>query len=202
MMRGAWLITALLAGCTAAPAPRTAEYLLGPTFAMEQAATVHTHPQAALTRVTVAPYLRSHGIVLETAQRRLETARDHRWAQPLDQSMRRVLQLTIAATSGLGVAAQPEAAEHAQILIAVDIHRFHGSADGHVQLVAEWQLRRAQDGSVAARHHFAERTATTAAGYRALVHAHAALTEELGTAIGRSLAGIQEREQNPGDRLN
>lgn len=202
MMRGAWLITALLAGCASAPAPRTAEYLLGPSFAMEQAAIVHTRPQAALARVTVAPYLQRHGIVLETSERRLETARDHRWAQPLDQSMRRLLQLTIARTSGLTIVADPEGAESLQFLIDVDVHRFHGTADGQVQLVADWQLRRAEDRTVAARHHFAERTATTAAGYRALVRAHAALAEDLGAAIGRSLAGIQEHEQDSGDRLD
>jgi len=35
-------------------------------------------PRAALARVTLAPFLQRHGIVLETAERRLETARDHR----------------------------------------------------------------------------------------------------------------------------
>lgn len=192
MMRGPWLLAVVLAGCAAAPAPRPAEYLLTPSFAMEQAATVDTRFRAALARVTVAPYLQRHGIVLETAERRLETARNHRWAQPLDESLRRLLQLSIADASGLSVAGDPDSASGPQYLIDVDVHRFHGTADGQVQLAADWQLRRADDGTVAARHHFAEQTTTTAAGYPALVRAHATLAEELAAAIGQVLSGIQE----------
>lgn len=195
-MRGAWLITALLAGCASAPAPGPAEYLLGPSFAMEQAANADPRAQAALARVTVAPYLRRHGIVLETAERRLETARDHRWAQPLDQSLRRLLQLTIAGTSGVTVAGDPESAASPQYLIDVDVHRFHGTADGQVQLAADWQLRRAEDGTVAARHHFAEHRSTTAAGYPALVNAHAALVEELAATIGSFIADIHSTSRS------
>lgn len=202
MTRGVWLITALLAGCASAPAQRAAEYLLGPSLPMEQAATVGARPGAALARVTVAPYLQRHGIVLETAERRLETARNHRWAQPLDQSMRRLLQLAIAGTSGLTVAADPEDAVNPEYLIDVDVYRFHGTVDGQVQLVADWRLRSADDRTVAARHHFAERTATTDAGYGALVRAHAVLAEDLGAAIGRSLAGIHDNEQDSADRVD
>jgi len=116
--------------------------------------------------------------------------------------MRRLLQLTIAAASSLGVAAEPAGGRHPHWLIGVDIYRFHGSVDGHVQLVAEWQLRRADDGTIAARHHFAESTATTAPGYRALVRAHAGLAGELGAAIGRSLAAVEDQGQDSGDSLD
>lgn len=175
------------AGCTSTP-PAPAEYLLRPAL-QETVRAVEQTPQLALGRVSLPPYLERDGIVLETGDRRVQAARDHRWAEPLSRALRRMLQTGVARASGRSVAdLQNGDVEHV-LVIDVDVHQFHGTVNGTVTLAADWALRDQRTGRVLQRHEFVRRTPTRERGYDALVAAHASLLDELAEAIAAALPG-------------
>lgn len=182
---GVWL-GLLIAGCAATPAPAPQEYLLRPPLA-ETVRELEQTPTLALGRVTLPAYLDREGIVLETGDHRIQAAREHRWAEPLSSSLRRMLQAGIARASGHSVGdLRDDVTGHRQVL-DVDVHQLHATVGGEVTLAADWQLREPRTGRVLQRHEFVRRTLTRQAGYEAVVEAHAELLGELSRAIAESL---------------
>lgn len=179
------ILMVIVTGCAATPSPPT-EYLLRPPLP-ETDGHVRQAPDAALGRVSVPPYLDRQGIVLETGDQRLQVARNHRWAEPLSRSLRRMLQVGISRASGRAVGDTRSDTAGARLVIDVDIHRLHGSVDGQVILAADWQLRDAESGQVADRYRVVRSTLTAEGGYDALVRAHVTLLDELSTAIAETL---------------
>jgi hypothetical protein len=185
----------LLGGCaTTVTVP--VEYLLRPSLG-ERAGPIQTPPLAALGRVSVAPYLDREGLVLETGDQRIHVALNHRWAEPLSHSLRRMLQVGISRASGTAVADVQSGAGNPELVIDVDVHRFHGSLQGRVILAADWQLRDPRSGRVLGRHELVHSTLTDADGYDALVRAHVALLEELSEAIAATLRTTETLNNTP-----
>jgi hypothetical protein len=196
----AMALLVVLSGC-ATTATMPVEYLLRPPLE-ERAGPVHTPPIAALGRVSIAPYLDRKGIVLETAEQRIHVALNHRWAEPLSQSLRRMLQVGVSRASGTAVAdvqygAGNSGAGSPEVIVDVDVYRFHGSQQGRVILVADWQLRDPRSGRVLGRHEFVQSTLTDADGYDALVRAHIALLEQLSGAIAATLRTAETLNNGP-----
>lgn len=176
-------------GCAATPAPPI-EYLLQPAPADPAGLTSHTDFAVAIGRVAIAPYLDRDGIVVETADRRLAVARDHRWAEPLQHSLRRLLQTGIAEASGQAVAADAQNARGgAGLVVDVGIQRFHGTEAGRVTLVADWTVRQAAGDRIVGHHQLVRDVLTEADGYDALVRAHLDLAGQLASAIASTVAG-------------
>jgi hypothetical protein len=178
------LLIALTACASEPPAP--VEYLLRPPLEQTAQAAEPT-PYAALGNIALPVYLERQGIVVETGGHRIQVARDHRWAEPLSRAIRRMLQVGIAEAAGRGVAASRAQAKDPEVVIDVTVHQLHGSVDGEVVLAADWQVEAAADGRILRRGELAERTLTDAAGYDALVDAHAELLDRLSSAIADSL---------------
>ena len=180
-----WLLLTLF-GCASTPAPAPAEYLLRPPVE-ESARPLQQPPGAALGRVTVAPYLDRPGIVVETGGPRIQVARNHRWAEPLPQALRRTLQLGIGQASGRAVADRQHEPGGAEVVVDVDVERLHGTLEGKVTLAANWQLRDARTGRVLGRHELVRSTLTGESGYDAMVSAQIDLLQALAQAIARTL---------------
>lgn len=175
-------LCALLAGCAGKPALEHHEYLLRP----QQLETASgSHPAVRLKAVSVAPYLDQDGIVLQTASAEIRVANQHAWAEPLEDAIRRYLQVSIANHAGVEVEVAPLTTGAAETSLTVAISQFHGSADGRVRLVAGWTVARADREPLLLS--FDQSVRQAADGYPALVVAHAELLERLAEAISDSL---------------
>ncbi len=182
----------LAAACTSTTPPPPVEYLLQPTLPTGVTRLGENGQTVALGRVEIAPYLEREGIVVETADRRLAAAQGHRWAEPLQHSLRRLLQVEITRNSGLNVAPRVRAGTTTSVIVDVGIQRFHGTEAGLVTLVADWTVRVPRENRVIGHHQLVREMRTDADGYDALVRAHLSLAEGLAAAIARSLSEALE----------
>lgn len=187
---------ALTSACTTTAPPPPIEYLLQPALPTGERDLGNGQP-VALGRLDIAPYLDRAGIVVETAEGRVTAAQGHRWAEPLDHALRRLLQVEIARESGIAIAPRPHSGGNAALVIDVAVHQFHGTENGVVTLVADWTVRSTASNVPVAHHQLVRQTRTDAAGYDALVRAHLVLAEVLAGAIARSLpevgpAGVEQ----------
>ncbi len=140
-------------------------------------ASTRLHSAAAtfyVAPVQVASYLNGRGLVLQQSDVELNMARQHLWAEPLDQQVQRQLRELLAAalpyTAALSM--QPDT-----IVVSVQLDRFHGTADGYAVLSGRYQLN-TQTGS----EPFTIRVPLAADGYPALV-----------TALGSGLRQLSEQ---------
>ncbi len=186
MKHTALTLLLMLAGCASTP-PAPVEYLLRPPLSETPSAPTAEPARVALGRLQIAPYLDQTGIVIATGDHRIEVAQDHRWAEPLSHSLRRMLQVDIAKAAGEPVAENSNEAGYQGIIVDVNVHRLHGSLDGKVMIDADWQLRDSASGALLGRYRFAHTALTQAPGYAALVQAHVVLLGDLSKAIAESL---------------
>jgi uncharacterized lipoprotein YmbA len=171
-----------VAGCTG-PAPAKQTYLLlpGPAPLAADSAEV-----VRLVLVEVAPYLDREGIVLLREPAEMHVAGQHVWAEPLEASISRYLQVAIGRASGRVVEVPPFATDPASRTLEVRIQQLHGSLDGQVRLVAEYRIGTPAGARL---HRFEAGETQRGDGYGALVDAHAALLDSLAEAIAATLDG-------------
>ena len=170
--------------CASAPPPTT-HYLLraelpAVSSQIEAPATI------GLARVTVAPYLRRPGLVVESGDHQVRPARYHVWAEPLDAGLRRYLRSEIS--NGLGYAIRSDPSQRGAWDFSVDvaIDQFHGTLDGEAKLAAGWRIARA-DGSEVAAFVFSTSESLATGGYQGLVDAEIVLARKLAAQIAASL---------------
>ena len=175
------ILILLLCGCAGKP-PARQDYLLRPDSSVVGA---EDRSVVRLRQVELAPYLDQDGIVLATADSEIHAGKQNVWAEPLDQSIVRYLQVAIGAAARRTVEVSPLTTPGSAMEIVVRIHQLHGSVDGRVRLVAEWSLTDDQ-GSVSL-FQFESTVRQTTDGYPALVDAHGTLLDELASAIADGL---------------
>ena len=185
MKRIAILIAIALTGCSSTP-PETITYLLRPD-APAGVMPVDRGARVALGRISTAAYLDRVGIVLEDRNHRITVARNHRWAEPLSESLRRMLQVEISRAAGFGVGDEPVSGSRQEILIDVQIYQFHGAFSGAAKLIANWRLRKANSDEIIKSYAFSRQAALRADGYDILVQTQIDLLVELAVAIAASL---------------
>ena len=98
-------MTLVALGC-ASTAPQTTHYLLPmdlPAVGAQRDSAVPT----GLGRVTVASYLAQPGLAIETEAHEIRAARQHLWAEPLEDGLRRFLRNEISKALGYDVGADP-----------------------------------------------------------------------------------------------
>jgi uncharacterized lipoprotein YmbA len=184
-MRRTPLFTALLLLACASPPPTTIQYLLRAELPAVSSQ-IETPATIGLARVSVAPYLRRPGLVVESGDHQVRPARYHVWAEPLSAGLRRYLRTEIS--NGLGYAIRSNPSQRATWDFAVDItiDQFHGTLDGEAKIAAGWRITRADGSEVAAFvHSMTEPLAT--GGYQGMIDAEIALARELAAQITASL---------------
>ena len=188
------ICAALLLACASNPPTRT-QYLLRADLPGETGL-VDAPVAIGLARVTVAPYLRGPGLVLESDDHQVRPARYHVWAEPLDQGLRRYLRTEIS--NVLGFAIRADASNRGAWDFAVDVvvDQFHGTLSGHARLVAGWRISRA-DGSEVAAYTFSSAEALVVGSYQGLVNAEIALAQKLAARIAESLQKVVAAEKTP-----
>jgi len=174
----------LLTGCSG-PVPELQKYLLR---ADSNTAFTTQQPDEIITlgNLTLASYINGPGLVLETRPGEVHSARDHQWAEPLRESLRRFLARQIAINAERTVLAHHRDDANWQQRIDIRIDELHGTADGSARLVAYW-LAMNQHKEVIAEHQFVDSQPLTDDGYAALVRAEKKLLERFAAAIAANL---------------
>jgi len=139
-----------------------------------------------MSRVSIASYLDRSGLVVGAAERRIEEARHHHWAEPLDEAISRFLEARISAALGRALSTDFERQPWWRWRIGVRIDELHGSESGEVRLVARWSIVDLQDRTATRDHSFARTTQQAQPGFDALVEAEIELLEQLAQAIAQS----------------
>ena len=193
--RIAWIVTLLLVAGCAARSPSPSLWRLEPVAAMPaaweaDAASVYVGP------VEVPRYVDRSEIMQRTGPSRLEPEALHRWAEPLDDAILRLigeeLARRLASSRVVTYPEQPRMAVDYQV--SVRLARLDGRMGETVDLVARWSLADADSGEVVA---FAREDISEPAGdtMEAFVGAHAAALSELAARIA---AAIRAMPPGPG----
>ena len=176
----------IVAGC-ASSVPALKQYLLRTDvpaqFTVEPSTRV-----VGLGGLVVAPYIDGPGIVLETSDGEIRAARDHQWAEPLRESIRRFLAREISHQAGQFIRAQSSGENDWQRRIDIRIDELHGTASGDAHLVAYWTIFDIAERKVISEHGFEATQALSVDGYKALVRAEKVLLDKLASAIAASLS--------------
>ncbi len=160
-MRALRLLLALFAGVAMAGGCGLSGRRADPAtfFALSATEAPDGHPPAGswevalgLGPVTIPGYLDRPQLVTRVGTNELRLAEVARWAEPLRESVVRVLQQDVVAASGARrVALYPwAAAAPVDLAVAVDVLRFEPGAGDAVELVARWSVRDAVHGGVLA----------------------------------------------------
>ncbi|WP_215395500.1 PqiC family protein [Rheinheimera oceanensis] len=167
----------LLTGCASQPA---SNYYQLPAAPVTQASSVAEAGSLYIEPVQVASYLNGRGLVLQLSDVELVTARQHLWAEALDQQLQRQLRdRVVAQTSGYAAVLQ---ARPDTVRVSVQLDQFHGLADGHAIVSGRFAVS-TQPGS----QPFNIRIALTNDGYPALVQALGQAVQQLSQQIARQL---------------
>jgi len=141
----------------------------------------------ALGDVDVAPYLSGSGLVLETGALQVHAARNHSWAEPLDEGLRRYLRTRLSSELTYSVAENTTGDERPEFVIDVDVDELHGTRSGTARLIARWRIHRFDGTGKPAAFRFAADQPLAQDGYAALAEAEIALVSEFAAAIAKSL---------------
>lgn len=171
---------ALLLGLTGCASPSAPSYYQLP---LPEAATVNLAENAVavyVAPVQVASYLNGRGLVLATSEVELAIARQHLWAEALDQQLQRQirqrLQLLRPELSML-MQSQRDA-----VNLTISVERFYGQADGTALVSGRYSLS-GKTGSNA----FQYKVPLQQDGYPALVAAFSQAVQQLSEHIASQL---------------
>mgnify|MGYP001954521264 CR=1 FL=1 len=121
--------------------------------------------------------------VQETADGQIRPARNHLWAEPVQEGVRAFLAAEISAAYGRDILPLDPLAKGNIIRVRID--QLHGTLDGHAKLVAYWSLTEGDQTLVAEQ--FADTLPIGSDGYAALAEAQKSLLGDLARNIAAQL---------------
>lgn len=128
--------------------------------------------------VSIAPYLQRTHIMLQSGENELVPALQHRWSEPLDAGVSRLLSNCLGGNF--------DAAHRAD----VSVDHLHGNTDGSVVLQAHWSINgHADSAQTPAAGNFSATLPQPAAGYDSLVSTQRKLVLGLCAEIRAALPG-------------
>ena len=129
------LIFALLCGCsTAQKIPETRYYILsGDQLVNTTTAKVSADQIIGLAPLTMAEYLDTESLIVQTAPHRLQLAKHHLWAELPETAITHALQNDLNQRLPASRVDSGYAGELAdwQMRLRIQVNQFHGSMDGH-----------------------------------------------------------------------
>lgn len=175
------LLASGLAGCAGTVTPPT-RYQLPDTASATQTGDAASKPLATLeiSQLRLAHYLDVDGIIMQMDDIKLREAREHQWAEGLDQQLARSLQSNLAGELPQWRVTRGRSGDDSALSLRINIDQFQGRYDGYALISGQWQLRDAQN-KLISMDGFRARTALEDDGYPALVR-----------ALGQSLASASE----------
>ena len=128
--------------------------------------------------VAIAPYLQRTHIVLQSGENELVPALQHRWSEPLDAGVSRLLSNCLGGNA--------DASHRAEVLV----DHLHGNTNGSVVLQAHWSINGDVDSAQApAAGNFSATLPQPAAGYDSLVSTQRELVLGLCAEIRAAVPG-------------
>ena len=175
------LLVVLLTGC-AGKAIEPSYYLIRSDNDLQSRA-LNPSKDFSMGSVVIASYIDQPGLLIETAEGEIRSARHNLWAEPVYEGVRNQLVVEIAQAKGEDIL--PVGLGNTAVVIDIRLDQLHGTNKGTAKLVAYWWLRRGQE--VVAAYVFAEEQALVTDGYAALVAAEKALLSQLAKNIADTL---------------
>jgi len=193
VLRGRWLVLIMLSwlagGCSNTPMKF---YML--STGTQQAANpdglaFDPHLLLGLGPIHVPDYLDRPQLIVEVAKNQYQLDEHHRWAERLDQNIRRVLAQFLVAQLGVEqVVHYPWSQRQApDYQINLDILELHQSADGYSRLQAQWQIKH-QEQTVLGKHFSCSLAA--GADVEAIVNAQSNCLGQLAVEIASGLRQV------------
>ena len=185
-------VALLLMGCAFGRTAPSDFYMLSPVAeaaSNQNTATAQRELLVGIGPVAMPSYLDRPQIVTRDGNSvRIELSEFHRWGEPLENNIPRVLAEDISRhLNGLRVQVFPARTEDSSDLwVGMDINRFDGALNGTATLDAWWSIRDAH-GKTLLRGRFAE-SAPTGDDYASLVRAE---SELLGRFAAQASAALQ-----------
>jgi uncharacterized protein len=135
-----------LAGCAGTPSPKTNFYSLSveaPASRSEAAADAAGATRVSVTRVGIPGIVDRPQIVSRTATNSVEIFDFHRWAEPLQESIPRVVAGNLARGLGPGYAVSASILPGLppDVRVAVDVQKFEAAMGMGVTVEALWSVR-------------------------------------------------------------
>lgn len=174
------LAACLLAACAGAPVEPS--YYLLRTDGAAASRALEPAPYR-LGPVSVAPYIDRAGLLLETAPGQVRPARNHLWAEPVQEGVRALLTAEISRALGKDILPLDPTA-HGPV-ISVSIDQLHGTLAGAAKLVAYWSV--VEGGETLRAERFAATLPLDRDGYGALAQAQKNLLIDLARSIAMQL---------------
>ena len=178
------ILVVLTAGC-GGKTPELTQYLLRADTPGQIAG--QAPASTGIGDLTVASYIDSPGLVLESSNGEVRMARHHQWAEPLRESLRSFLAAEIATASGQAIGSHKHRASTWKRRIDIHIDQLHGNADGDATLVAYWAVIDASKLKLLSEKAFSDTEPLAGDGYDALVRAEKVLLSRLAAAIAATL---------------
>ena len=186
MSKPALILLAALCTSCAGQSPEVTEFLL-----RTDASPVRPAPDAAtdvgIGIVTVASYIDDLGLVMESDQEAMQTARYNRWAEPLRESLLDFFAREISTAAGRAVGSRRLTEDNWKTRINIHIDQLHGTSDGRAKLVASWSVIDAESRTVLATGESADAEPLAGEGYPALVASQKTLLRQLAAEIAATL---------------
>lgn len=179
------LAVVLLSACSSAPIQQN--YYLLRSDGEITTQQIQTSSPYALGAISIAPYIDQQGLLLETAEGQIRPARNHLWAEPVQEGVRIFLISELTRVSGYPMYAMGTSGS--TTFIDVRIGQLHGTATGQAKLVAYWSLRK--EGEVIDAHQFSSAKPLEVDGYAELARAQKALLSEFAASIAAGLPAAQ-----------
>lgn len=170
-------------------APVTNYYQLSPVAVAEKAVSTtakNKAPRLYIEPVQVASYLNGRGLVLQLSDVELEMARQHVWAEPLQQQLQRQIRdLLSRPTTGFTLVSQPDSQT---MKLQLQIDRFHAiESTGEAVVGGFFQLH--QNGEPFPSHSFHVLVPLEKDGYAGMVEALSVALAQVAEQISTSIKG-------------
>jgi uncharacterized lipoprotein YmbA len=196
----------LAPGCTLfSPRPEPSKFYVLTALAASQS-TIPAAPAPSRLAIGLGPvnmpdYLEHLEVVTRVASNRIELSSTDRWAEPLDESFRRVLARNLAMLLGTDqVVLFPwYASARLDYKIELTVDRFERDGAGGTLLAAQWVIRDGRSGRLllARQSNFAQSIrAQTGAGGGEMERAAAALSADLGDLSKQIADAVTELNQS------
>jgi hypothetical protein len=185
----------LLLACGGTSPPRT-QYLLRAAL-VERAARIEGPYRVGLGRVWVAPYLDQSGLVVETDAGEVRAARQHEWAEPLEDGLRSYLRVEISAALGFEVGLGRVERLPWEYTIDVYVDQLHGTMGGRAVIDAFYRITPQSSAGEIVEYRFSRSMPLARDGYSGLFEAELELTRQLAHAVAAALLAATEDEISP-----
>lgn len=180
-------LVVLAIGCAGSPPPKQHLYMMRTGSGLP---TYESELSVGIESVSIAPYLKRAELMLQVGPQELRPARYHRWAEPLDQNVRRYLRDRLSAELQANVDASAKFSDRWQLQVDVAVEELHGTLDGRAVLSAHYTVVTVAEPTTIKRGQVSSSVEQSGSGYAALVDAESQLLDRLARRIAEDIKAL------------